>query len=71
MKADKVPPESCGYGIRFMQLDPSLKFITIKQNLKNTTEFQVPIRDIVKPILPAITMEMIKIKKQIYKKDQD
>lgn len=38
LKADKVPPENCGYGIRYIQLDRSLKFINIRQNLKNVIE---------------------------------
>jgi hypothetical protein len=30
LKADRIPPEQCGYGIRLMQLDRSLKFINIR-----------------------------------------
>ena len=63
LNAQKVPPENCGYGIRFIQLDQSMGFLNIRQNLKNTIEFKIPIKDIVKPILPQITMEIIKAKK--------
>ena len=27
---NSVPPENCGYGIRFLQLDKSLKFFNLK-----------------------------------------
>jgi hypothetical protein len=60
---DKVPPEQCGYGMRFVQLDPSLKFISIRHNLKNVDESQIPVNWIVKLILPSVTMDIIKLKK--------
>ena len=63
LNADKIPPESCGYGLRFIQLDQSLKYINIRQNLKNQIEYQIPITDILRPILPQITTEIIKIQK--------
>lgn len=42
-----------------------MQFLNIRQNLKNTIEYQIPLADIVKPILPQITMEIIKIKKEL------
>ena len=38
--------------------------MNIRQHLKNSIEYKIPISDIVKPILPQITMEIIKVKKQ-------
>ena len=52
LNADQSPPEACGYGIRFIQLDTSLRYINIRQNLKNTIEYQIPLKDIIKPIIP-------------------
>lgn len=67
LDAELFPPESCGYGIRFIQLDKSLKYLNIRQNLKNTIEFQIPVGDIFKPILPQTTLEIIKISKKAKK----
>ena len=64
LAAEQVPPENCGFGIRLLQLDESLKYIRIKQNLKNTIENQFAVVDLVRVILPNQTAEIIKIQKQ-------
>lgn len=33
--------------------------------MKNSNEVQIPISDILKPIIPSITMEIIKAKKSV------
>jgi hypothetical protein len=48
-----------------MQLDTSLQFINIRQHLKNSIELQIPISDVIKPIIPSITLDIIKAKKQM------
>lgn len=60
LKGDKLPPEQCGYGIRFVQMDTSLQFLNIRNNLRNAIEFQIPVADIIKVILPKSTLEIIK-----------
>ena len=52
LAAENVPPESCGFGIRVLQLDQSLKYIRIKQNLKTTVESQFSVLDLVRVIIP-------------------
>ncbi|CDW87247.1 UNKNOWN [Stylonychia lemnae] len=64
LNADKFPPESCGYGIRLFQLDKSLMSINIRQSLKNAVENTISLNEIVKPILPQTTMDIIKAQKQ-------
>eukprot|EP00347_Sterkiella_histriomuscorum_P015415 403357109 len=64
LNADKYPPESCGYGIRLFQLDKSLMTINVRQSLKNAVENTIPLNEIVKPIIPSTTMDIIKAQKQ-------
>ena len=63
LNSEKYPPENCGYGIRFFQLDRSLMCINIRQSLKNAVEHTIPLSDIVKPILPQTTMDIIRLQK--------
>ena len=60
LNGDKFPPEQCGYGIRFFQMDKSLMCINVRQSLKNAIEATIPLNDIVKPILPQTTMDIIR-----------
>ena len=64
LHAERSPPEMCGYGIRLFQLLPNLTGITIKQNLRNAAEMQIPIATILKPIIPQTTLDIIKEQKK-------
>jgi hypothetical protein len=63
LNSDKFPPESCGYGIRLFQLDKSLMCINVRMSLKIAVETTIPLNDIVKPILPQTTMDIIRAQK--------
>ena len=61
-KADNVPPEACGYGIRELKLDSSLRFFRFYSLVrKRAVETVISVSDIVRVIVPAQTSEMIKI----------
>jgi len=63
LNSDKYPPESCGYGIRLFQLDKSLLCINVRMSLKIAVETTICLNDIVKPILPQTTMDIIRAQK--------
>lgn len=45
--AEQNPPESCGYGIRHLQVDKALKQIIVKSSLRNTVEMAIPLQDVI------------------------
>lgn len=70
LNADKFPPESCGYGIRLFQLDKSLMCINVRMNLKIAVEMTIPLGDIVKPIIPQTTMDILRAQKHFQNNHQ-
>jgi hypothetical protein len=64
LNADKFPPENCGYGVRLFQLDKSLMCINVRMSLKIAVETSICLNEIVKPILPQTTMDIIRAQKQ-------
>ena len=64
LNADKSPPDQCGFGIRSFCLDQDLKHIEIRQHLKPVVEQVILISDLVKPILPQTTMDILRVQKQ-------
>lgn len=57
------PPESCGYGIRSVQLNKSLKRIDIRQPYKTGLETSITIDQIRAPVIPQRTMTILKLQK--------
>ena len=66
LNSEKFPPEACGYGVRDFCIDRSLTYLEIRQSLKTAVEHQIPLSEIVKPILPQTTMDIIKIQKSMH-----
>jgi hypothetical protein len=62
LDAEQMPPEMCGYGLRVFQLDLSSSNIKVKASHKNTAELNISIHDIIKPVIPTITLDIIKQK---------
>ena len=60
LNSDKIPPENCGYGIRLFQLDKTLQCINVRMSLKIAVETTISLNEIVKPILPQTTMDIIR-----------
>ena len=56
LQAEQFPPEMCGYGQRIFQLDAVSAQIKVRSNFRQKSEQSISVRDIVKPVLPAITI---------------
>ncbi|CAG9330543.1 unnamed protein product [Blepharisma stoltei] len=65
LDAIKHPPESCGYGIRYFRLHKSLTRINVRQPLKPGFESQIQIEQIIAPIIPQSTRNVLKIQKKL------
>ncbi|CAG9319620.1 unnamed protein product [Blepharisma stoltei] len=63
------PPEACGYGIKYFRLHKSLQRIDIRQPLKPGFESSISIDQIMAPIIPQITMTILKIQKKLGQED--
>lgn len=61
----KYSPDKCGYGIRHFRLDPTLSYIEVRQHMKANIDHIISVDDIVKPIIPHTTIDIIKF--QSYK----
>lgn len=59
-----TPPENCGYGTRFLSLNRNLSKIEFKHHIKNSVENYVNVDQILRPLLPQITQEILKIQKK-------
>jgi len=60
LNAEDMSPDMWGYGIRNIRLDPSLKYIEIRQHLKSNIEQLIKVEDIVKTIVPQTTIDIVK-----------
>ena len=65
LNADKSPPDQCGFGIRSFCLDQDLKHIEIRQHLKPAVEQVIQVSELIKPILPQTTMDILRVQKQV------
>lgn len=64
LTAELCPPENCGYGTRFIYLNRHLNRIEFRHHLKNTVENSVPIDHILRPVIPQITKEILRLQRQ-------
>ena len=62
LQADVTPPELCGYGLRVLQFDIASCSIKIRQSHKQTAEMSINVKEIIKPIIPPITLDILKEK---------
>lgn len=53
-------PDKCGYGIRHFRLDPTLSYIEVRQHMKANIDQIISVEDIVKPIIPHTTIDIIR-----------
>jgi hypothetical protein len=62
--ADQNPPENCGYGVRSLRLNNELDKIEIRNTIKNGVESVVLICTILRPVVPQLTLDILKIQKR-------
>lgn len=60
LNGQSCTPDMWGYGVRSFRLDPSLTHIEVRQHLKSSIEFTINVEDIIKPIIPHTTIDIIK-----------
>ena len=60
LNSKELTPDMCGYGVRNFRLDPTLSYIEVRQHLKASIEYTINVDDIIKPILPHTTIDIIK-----------
>ena len=65
LTADLYPPEVCGYGVRNIKLNRNLDKIEIRNGMKSTVELIVAVDTILRPIVPQITMDILKLQKKM------
>lgn len=61
----EIPPEACGYGIRTFKLARSLREVEIMQGLKSLPESSLSIEHIHGPLIPQVTMTLLKTQKRL------
>lgn len=61
----EIPPEACGYGIRTFRLARSLSEVEIMQGLKSLPESSLSIEHIHGPLIPQVTMTLLKTQKRL------
>ena len=64
LTADQCPPENCGYGTRFINLNRHLNRIEFRHHLKNNMENCITVEQILRPVIPQITKEILRLQKQ-------
>ena len=60
LHAEKNPPENCGFGVRLFQLQADLQAITVKQSLRDRVEHIIRVDQLIKPIVPQSTLDIVK-----------
>ena len=58
------PAESCGFGMRNLKLHRNLEKIEVRHNQKPGVEATILINSIMRPIVPPITMDILKVQKR-------
>ena len=59
------PPEDCGYGVRNIKLNKNLDKVEIRNGMKPTVELIIAIETILRPVVPQITMDILKFQKKM------
>lgn len=70
LTGDAHPPESCGYGMRQIKLHPNLDRIEIKHAFKPGTEMNISLGTILRPLVPQVTMDVLKVQKKMLESHQ-
>jgi len=60
------PPEACGYGMRCIKLHPNMDRIDLKHAFKPGTEMSISFGTILRPIVPQVTMDILRVQKKIF-----
>jgi hypothetical protein len=63
LKAELCPPSHCGYGLRHLSLTADLSNILISTKGGESGDLAIPIRSVVKPLIPHKTAEIIRAQK--------
>lgn len=64
LQAHLAPPEMCGYGLRVLQLDVVSAQIKVRSSCRQTAEMSIAVEDIIKPVIPAITLDIVREKQR-------
>lgn len=64
--ADMVPPETCGYGVRSLKLSQGLDKFEFRQTVKPGIEATLSVASIIRPLVPQLTMDILKIQKKTF-----
>ena len=67
----RTPPEVCGYGLRHFKLSRSITSIDVKQPLKPGFDSNILVEHLLAPIIPQITMAILKVQKHLGHEDLD
>ena len=67
----RTPPEVCGYGLRQFKLNKSINTIDVKQPLKPGFDNSIQVDYLLTPIIPQITMAILKIQKHLGQEELD
>jgi hypothetical protein len=62
--ADIYPAESCGFGMRSLKLHRTLEKIEVRVSQKPGVEAIIAVSTIIKPVVPAFTIDILKIQKK-------
>ncbi len=65
LTSDAYPPEVCGYGMRTIKLNKNLDRIEIRHPYKPGVEMNISFGTILRPVVPQITMDILKVQKKI------
>ena len=66
LMGETSPPEACGYGMRCIRLNPSLEKIELKHAFKRGTEMSISFASILRPIVPQVTMDILRVPKKLF-----
>jgi len=68
---NRTPPEVCGYGIRQFKLNKSISTVDVKQPLKPGFDSNIQVEHLLAPIIPQITMMILKVQKHLGQEELD
>jgi len=63
LKAELCPPSHCGYGLRHLSLTADFANILISTKGGESGDLAIPVRNVVKPLIPHKTAEIIRVQK--------
>lgn len=65
LNPEENPPESCGYGMRHIRLNKDFDKFEIRHAFKPGVEALLQLENFVRPVVPQITTDILKIQKRL------